>query len=99
MSLDPHNPETFPAELLDALETTLSANNGTGTGLDNVNERLKRQMQADALQPLASLISDDGLLEEEQQQPLNKLKKISLSDEVLEQANEYLKVPVRTMIH
>ena len=56
-------------------------------------------MQADALQPLASLISDDGLLEEEEQQPLNKLKKISLSDDVLEQANEYLKVPVRTMIH
>ncbi len=57
LSLDPHNPEAIPPGLLDALEEFVVAGfqggATTGGGKETDAQRLKRQMQLDALQPLA----------------------------------------------
>ena len=56
--LDPINPDTFPAGLLNAVVASTAAAAATaptwsGKGEErSINERLREQMQADALQPL-----------------------------------------------
>jgi hypothetical protein len=67
--LDPMNPDTFPAGLLDAVtaSTTAAAATATtpppawsGKGEErSMKERLREQMQADALQPLDDDDDDD----------------------------------------
>jgi len=58
LSLDPINPDTFPAGLWDAVASTTAAATATaapawrGRGERSTEERLREQMLADALQPL-----------------------------------------------
>lgn len=63
LSLDPHNPETVPPELFDALEEHVVAgfqDSATRAGgKETEAQRLKRQMQLDALQPLGHNGPDD----------------------------------------
>lgn len=59
LSLDPINPDTFPAGLWDAVASTAAATAAAttvpawrGRGERSTEERLREQMRADALQPL-----------------------------------------------
>jgi len=73
--LDPTNPDTFPAGLVDAVvvETTSQGDDARGgerlTSTTTTEERLRAQMQADALEPLEPLDDDD-----DKNLPLPKLK-------------------------
>jgi len=61
--LDPINPDTFPAGLLDAVATaTVTAPTESGKGEERpVEERLREQMRADALQPVDGDDDDDDV--------------------------------------
>jgi hypothetical protein len=68
--LDPINPDTFPAGLLDAVAASTAAAAATATATApawsdkgeerSIEERLREQMRADALQPLVD--DDDDVL-------------------------------------
>jgi hypothetical protein len=92
--LNPQDPESFPTELLEALTSDLGAAVDViatqGGALEN--ERLRQQMQADALQPLAEL-------EDEESSSLSPSKaqverKNHFSPEVVEEARAFIRMNV-----
>ena len=67
LTLDPHDPDSFPPPLLDDLTASLSdpvaarvRSFGTADGVDAQEERIKRQMRRDALTSLETLDDDDA---------------------------------------
>ena len=90
MWLNPNNPNTFPQGLIDALSAHDTSNlaliaNDAG---ESVQSRLRKQMQADSLQP----IHDDEEL------TANKKSLIPAEDqygpEILEEATHFLRLQV-----
>lgn len=86
MWLDPNNPESFPAGMLDALALRGAA------GLEHTHRdwgesiqvRLRRQMQTDALQPLDGGGSNEALAGVE-----------AFPSEVIDEAMQFLRLQVR----
>lgn len=96
LSLDPLNPETMPPELLDALEeyVVVAEFQGAATkagGKETDVQRLKRQMQLDALQPLGHNGPDD---DDGPQKKSGEASRDFSADEV-QSAREFLGLNVR----
>lgn len=93
LSLNPHDPDSIPPELLERLSET-AAGLSTGVTGDKAtdSERLRRQMHLDALQPLEADADDDvSALASQQEQAL---KNAPLSDETVEEAMRILRLTV-----
>ena len=85
--LNPNNPNTFPRGLMDALYNTGNLTSITNDTGESVESRLRKQMQADSLQP----IDDEELT-------TNAKSLIPAEDqygsEVLEEATQFLRLQV-----
>ncbi|KAF9483997.1 hypothetical protein BDN70DRAFT_873137 [Pholiota conissans] len=96
--LNPNNLDTFPPGLLEAL--TLHSNNlaviPERQG-DSIQSRLRKQMQADALQP----ITDDLDLPEDhaEQMKSSLAAEDQFSPEVLEEATQFLRLQAQDRLH
>lgn len=91
--LNPNNPDTFPPGLIDALTIHGDTSVMPERQGDSMQDRLRKQMQADALQP----INDDGDLvgvEGVKVQP-SILAEDHYSVELLEEAAHFLRLQVR----
>ncbi|KIJ56559.1 hypothetical protein M422DRAFT_57267 [Sphaerobolus stellatus SS14] len=83
--LNPQDPETFPSDLLEALTTDPTTLEVLHTdGVDDA-ERLRKQMRADALQPLAELEDENTATEK----PALTAKD-ALPPEVVEEARQFI---------
>ena len=85
--LNPNNPNTFPRGLLDALYNTGNLTTIVNDTEESVQSRLRKQMQADSLQPI-----DD-------EEPTTNAKSLIPSEdqygsEVLEEATQFLRLQV-----
>jgi len=100
--LNPSNPNSFPPGLIDALTlhsnvAILPENQG-----DNIQTRLRRQMQADALQPISGNDEDDGeasegLSAKTQSSSVGVVQaEDQFSSEILEEATQFLRLQVRS---
>ncbi|KAF8803703.1 RNA-binding domain-containing protein [Phlegmacium glaucopus] len=92
--LNPNNPNTFPRGLMDALSAHNSSNIGiipNETG-ESVQSRLRKQMQADALQPV-----------DHEESTTNKKSFIPAEDqyspEVLEEATQFLRLQAQDRLY
>lgn len=100
LSLDPHDAETIPPELLDALEEVLTIEPGRGATTtllgdkETEAQKLKRQMQLDALQPLGPYEPGN----EDEAIPLSLKKSAEadriFSEEEIQSAREFLSLKV-----
>jgi hypothetical protein len=100
--LDPINPDTFPAGLWDAVASTAAAAPAAAAvpawSERSTKERLREQMQADALQPL-----DDGDEDEDEDNNAAAAPKnadlnteLHLPPKMIEQAAQFLRLNVST---
>ena len=100
LSLDPHDPETIPPELLDALEEYVVAGFQDGAtragGKETDAQRLKRQMQLDALQPLGHNGPDDDDGDELPPKKHTAEGSRDFSEEDVRSAKEFLGLNVST---
>lgn len=88
--MNPNNPETFPDGFIDALEDPDVVYALQRQQHDNsIEGRLKARMKADALQPLASPLEDEG--GETKKPALNTL---TYSEEDLKEAAQFLRLGV-----
>ena len=88
--LNPTNPESFPEELLEALEGASFTITSHQDGLE-IQERLKSQMRADALQPLMPDLNDEVAKQKAER------KEILFSTESVDEAAAFLHLSVRPM--
>ncbi|KAJ3504986.1 hypothetical protein NLJ89_g7652 [Agrocybe chaxingu] len=90
--LNPNNPNTFPAGLMDALanHSNLTVGSGHQGNSDSIEDRLRKQMQADALYPLDN--DDDGLTAKMKSSVQGEEH---FSSDVLEEATQFLRLQVR----
>lgn len=101
LSLDPHDAESFPYELLEKLtDYAMSHNNSNGVGSETEHERLRRQMRLDALQPLDTGVNDNSLVVGGAVRNQTS-KEAHLSEELVEEAADFLRLSVsgRVVIH
>jgi len=88
--LNPNNPNTFPRGLLDALYNTDNLTTIVNDTGESVQSRLRKQMQADSLQPI-----DD--------EETNAKSLIPAEDqygsEVLEEATQFLRLQAQDRLH
>ena len=102
LSLNPQEPETLPPELLEVLTATPDVFQKPVVNLDALDtesERLRKQMAMDSLQPLDTHSlgygdGDEGAEEPKTGDPLP----LSLSEETVEEAREFLRLGVSTLI-
>lgn len=90
--LNPNNPNTFPQGLMDALYNTGNPATVANDAGDSMQSRLRRQMQADSLQPI-----DD-------EQPVTNTKSLIPSEdqfgsEALEEATQFLRLQAQDRLH
>jgi hypothetical protein len=90
--LNPNNPDTFPPGLIDALTIHGNTSIESERQGDSMQSRLRKQMQADALQP----INDDGDLVDVQEVKMKSsvLAENNYSVELLEEATQFLRLQV-----
>jgi len=102
--LDPTNPDTFPAGLVDAVvvvETTGQGDARGGGGKErstttSTEERLRAQMRADALEPLDD---DENLPILRAAADSNEPPSLSLPPERIEEAAQFLRLNVSYVAH
>jgi len=90
--LSPNNHDTFPAGLIKALSLNSNLPVVSERHGDPIQNRLKQQMRADALQPL----HDDPLGEPG---PVMKSPEDQFSPEVLEEATQFLRLQAQDRLH
>ena len=97
LSLDPNDATTFQPELLDVLSETAAKQ--MPSDRDAESERLRRQMQLDALQPMNSFDLTDET-NEELQKPNSSTEAdlSSLSEEKIEEAISFLRQNVSSPV-
>lgn len=105
LSLNPQEPETIPPEMLEVLsaafvvddEPIAVVNSGTQ---ESERERLRKQMEMDALQPLETLSPDgDSDGDDSREVPKkNTLIPWSLSRETMDEVREFLRLNVSALI-
>ncbi|KAL5508361.1 hypothetical protein ACEPAH_5980 [Sanghuangporus vaninii] len=98
LSLNPQEPETIPSELLEALSTAFADDPPTTVvnmgAHDSERERLRKQMEMDALQPLQTL-SPEGDSDSDKTAEIPKENTPNpwpLSDETIDEAREFLRL-------
>ncbi|THH17617.1 hypothetical protein EW146_g3217, partial [Bondarzewia mesenterica] len=85
--LNPAEPESFPEGLLDALADASFTTGVSADALDvPIQERLRSQMRADALQPLEPRLDDDHVFERK-----TAIKEAPPSDELVNEAAMFLR--------
>jgi hypothetical protein len=90
--LNPNNPNTFPQGLMDALYNTGNPATIANDAGDSMQSRLRKQMQADSLQPI-----DDA-------EPATNTKSLiptedQYGSEVLEEATQFLRLQAQDRLH
>jgi len=90
--LNPNNPNTFPQGLMDALYNTGNPATIANDAGDSIQSRLRKQMQADSLQPI-----DDA-------EPATNTKSLiptedQYGSEVLEEATQFLRLQAQDRLH
>lgn len=93
--LNPHNPDTFPEGLIDALEDPLVLTTIRHSRADNasIEGRLRAKMQVDALRPIQASLEED-----EPAPDKAMLSKTAYSEEEIEEATHFLRLSVRYSI-
>ena len=97
--LNPLNVETFPDGLLDALDDVDLVTSVRQSRPDHsIEGRLRARMQADALQPVASLEDDDDDATATAVQA-ETVRKTPYSEEDIKEATQFLRLAVRSWSH
>jgi hypothetical protein len=96
--LDPINQDTFPAGLWDAVASTAAASAWDARDERSTEERLREQMQADALQPLGEDDDDDAAAAAAARSSLPENADLNgechLPSKMIEQAAQFLRLNV-----